>query len=90
VGRIDRATNTIHLDTVNVLEVSVYLSDALVDLDKPVRLLVNGVERFNRAYRRELRTMIENRFFVDDGYCGVYTVKLTVGEIPPNIPEKSP
>jgi hypothetical protein len=31
--------------------------------------------------------MIETRFFVDDGYYGVYTAKLTIGEIPPNIGE---
>jgi hypothetical protein len=87
VGRIDRATNSIHIDTVNVLELSVFLSDALVDMDKPVRILVNGEERVHRAFKRDLRTMIENRYFVDDGYYGVYTAKQTIGEIPPNIPE---
>jgi hypothetical protein len=89
-AQVDRATNTIHIETVNVLELSIFLSDALVDLAKPVRIVVNGEERANRLFPREMRTMIENRFFNDDGSYGVYTAKLTIGEIPPSIPEKSP
>jgi hypothetical protein len=84
---IDRAANTIQIDAVNVLELSIFLSDALVDMSKPVRIVINGEERANRLFPRDLRTMIENRFFVDDGYYGVYTAKLTIGEIPPNIGE---
>jgi hypothetical protein len=89
-AKIDRATNTIHIELVNIIEVRLFLSDALVDMDKPVRIVVNGEERANRLFQRDLRTMVENRFFNDDGSYGIYTAKWTIGEIPPNLPEKSP
>ncbi|MHC5210026.1 MAG: hypothetical protein ACYTG2_04845 [Planctomycetota bacterium] len=86
-AQVDRSTNTIDIEAVNVLEVSIFLSDALVDMGKPVRIVVNGEERENRLFPRDLRTMVQNRFFNDDGSYGIYTAKTTIGEIPPNIPE---
>ncbi len=89
-GRIDKASNTIHIETVNVLELSVYLNDALVDLDKPVSIVVNGRERSSRKYVRDLRLMLENRFFNSDGFYGLYPASQLITEIEPNIPDKQP
>ena len=86
---IERASNTISIETVNVLSLFVFLSDALVDMDKPVIIEVNGEERVNRMFQRDLRYMLENRFYNNDGYYGLYTAEVLISEIEPNIPEKS-
>jgi pimeloyl-ACP methyl ester carboxylesterase len=41
----DRASNTITITGKGVRSVKVFLSDALVDLSKPVKIVLNGVER---------------------------------------------
>ena len=87
-AQIDRDTNTVKIETVNVLELKVFLSDALVDLDKPVVIEVNGKKISEKTYRRELRSMLENRFRTD-AYSGIYTADVVVTDIEPNVPEKA-
>lgn len=40
----DRASNTITIESVGVSTVTVYFNDTIVDLDKPVKVICNGVE----------------------------------------------
>ena len=71
-----------------MLELKVFLSDALVDLDKPVVIEVNGKKVADKTFRRNLRTMLENRFRTD-AYSGIYTADEIVTDIEPNIPGKA-
>lgn len=87
-AEIDRASNTIKIETVNVLELKIFLSDALVDLDKKVAIEVNGKKISEKTYRRELRAMLENRFRTD-AYSGIYTADVVVTDIEPNVPGKA-
>jgi len=45
LATLDRAANTIRVSTHGVSRVTLYLDDALVDLEAPVRVLVNDVEQ---------------------------------------------
>ena len=87
-AEVDRASNTIKINTVNVIELKVFLSDALVDLDKKVVIEVNGKKVADKLYRRDLRTMLENRY-ATDAYAGIYTSDEIVSDIEPNIPGKA-
>ena len=87
-AQVDRASNSIKIEAVNVLELKLFLSDALVDLDKKVSIEVNGKKVPERIYRRDLRTMLENRFRTD-AYSGIYTADVVVTDIEPNIPGKA-
>ncbi|MCZ6596035.1 MAG: hypothetical protein O7B99_00185 [Planctomycetota bacterium] len=55
---IDRSTNTVRVDTQDVSHVTLYLNDALVDLDRPVVVVCNGVEH-EVAIRRLLSSTLE-------------------------------
>lgn len=43
-GLVDRAKNTIRITSHEVSHATLYLNEALVDLDRPVRVVCNGVE----------------------------------------------
>ncbi|MFT5051469.1 MAG: hypothetical protein ACI8QZ_002887 [Chlamydiales bacterium] len=43
-ARVDRETNTIHIDAEGISDVSLYLNDTLVNLDEPVTVICNGAE----------------------------------------------
>lgn len=44
-AKIDKATNTITIDATDAIQrVTLYLNDELVDLEKPVKVIANGVE----------------------------------------------
>lgn len=85
-GRIDKAANAIDIETVNVLELRVFLADGLLDLDRPVTIRVNGKERVKRTFSRNLRELLENRFFNNPGDYGLYTARVLVDDIPANVP----
>ncbi len=86
-ARIDRGTNTIEIECVNVLEMFVYLSDSLVNLDKPVTIKVNGEEKVSRKMiKRSLRDLLETRFFNNSGDYGLYTASERIEEIDANLP----
>jgi hypothetical protein len=86
-AEIDRASNTIKIQSVNVLELFLFLNDGLVDLSKPVIVTVNGKERFNRAVPRDLRYMLDNRYYMNSGDYGVYTAEVLIDGIDPNVPK---
>ncbi len=58
IAALDRPANAIRISTHGVSRVTLYLDDGLVDLENPVRVLVNGVERTG-VIRRELATTLE-------------------------------
>jgi len=88
-AKVDPATNRIVIEAVNVTELEVYLSDALVDLDKPVAIEVNGTEMVKKTFTRSLQTMLENRYYNNSGDLGLYPVKYLVEGIAKNVPGKS-
>lgn len=44
-GEVDRATNTITIEGAGVRRVILYFNDVLVDLDQPVKIVLNGQEQ---------------------------------------------
>ncbi len=54
---IERGTNTVALDGHGVSHVTLYLNDALVDLDQPLRVLRNGAEQEVAVERGFLSTL---------------------------------
>ena len=83
---VDKGSNSIDIETVNVLELMVFLSDELLDLDKPVTIRVNGEEKLRqRTVNRSLKHMLETRFFNNSGDYGLYTASLLVEDIDPNV-----
>jgi len=83
---IDQGTNTISIDTTNVFELWIYLSDALVDLGEEVTIEVNGEVRARDTFRRSLRDMLENRFYNASIDYGVYVRAELIDEIDANVP----
>ncbi len=55
---VDREANAITIDAQNVSTVKVFFNDALLDLDKPVKVVVNGVEH-QQLIARNNRIMID-------------------------------
>ncbi len=89
-ARIDKSSNTIHIETVNVPSLYVYLNDALVDLDKDVVIEVNGKKAFSGKVNRKLSYMLENRYYNNSADYGLYVGEQLISEIELNIPGKSP
>lgn len=57
-AKVDRETNTVTIDTENVVSINLFLNDVLVDLDQPVKVILNG--RLEEAMMaRNQRTMVE-------------------------------
>jgi hypothetical protein len=54
---VDRATNTITVTGEGVTKVTLYMNDVLLDLDKPVKVVCNGVESNSTIPRNLERTM---------------------------------
>lgn len=54
----DRASNTITIDANNIESVTIYLNDSIVDLDNPVKVILNGVEHEDMI-PRNFNTMIQ-------------------------------
>lgn len=57
-GEINRETNTITLTGKGVRDVSLFLSDGLVDLDRPVTVIANGAESKD-TFQRSVNTFLE-------------------------------
>jgi pimeloyl-ACP methyl ester carboxylesterase len=55
-----RKGNVIEITTEEVKELRVYLDDAMVDLDKPVTIIVNGRKLHDGIVKRSLDTLIED------------------------------
>ncbi|HNO76541.1 MAG TPA: hypothetical protein PKN33_00650 [Phycisphaerae bacterium] len=56
-GKIDG--QTIHIETHLCGQIEVLLNDDLVDLDKPITIVVDGTVRFEGTAKRKLRTMLD-------------------------------
>ena len=69
-----------------MLELQVYLSDALVDMSKTVIIEVNGEEAWRRPPRATARTLLENRYYNDSGDYGLYTDRALIEDVDPNVP----
>ena len=54
-----RKGNTIEITTEEVKELRVYLDDAMVDLDKPVSITVNGRKMHDGIVKRSVDTLID-------------------------------
>lgn len=50
-GVLDRETNTITLTGKGILSATVWFSDGMLDLDKPVKVIANGVEHVDQFQR---------------------------------------
>jgi hypothetical protein len=56
---VDRESNTITLDTQKISGVVIYLNDLLVDMEKPVKVVVNGVSLKEALVARNAPLMID-------------------------------
>jgi hypothetical protein len=51
-AKVDKATNTITIDATDAIQrVTLYFNDDLIDLDKPVKVIANGVEHSDKIPR---------------------------------------
>lgn len=57
-GKLDRESNTATFTTTNVESFRIYLNDLLLDLDKPVKVVVNGKEVLETKVERSLEYML--------------------------------
>lgn len=74
-ARIDRGANSILISTAGVSRVTLALNDTLLDLDRPVRLIHNGVEETLSVPRRLARTLEGIHDGTSDPGC-VYVAEL--------------
>ena len=74
LATLDRAANTIRVSTHGVSRVTLYLDDALVDLEAPVRVLVNDVEEKGVLARRRASALELLRDGTSDPAC-MYVVE---------------
>ncbi|MFT7463583.1 MAG: hypothetical protein ACI9EF_001928 [Pseudohongiellaceae bacterium] len=84
---IDQAKNEISIESVNVTEMEIYLSDALVDMSRELTITVNGEELWSKVNKPSLQMLLENRYYSDSGDYGLYTAKVRLDNIDPNLPE---
>lgn len=85
-ARIDASANAVVIDAVNVGEVLLYLSDALLDLDKEIKVTANGEEKFVGVLERDLQLLLENRYYMNSQDYGVYTASVLIEDIPLKAP----
>ena len=57
-ARVDRETNTIHVEATGVSSVNLFFNDSLVDLGQPVRVVCNGAESVD-TIPRSLKTTLD-------------------------------
>jgi len=76
-AKADKATNTITIDATKVGQVMVYLNDEIVDLEKPVKFVINGVVHEQTVARSAPEMM--RRFYGDPGDWGrVFTASVSL------------
>ena len=83
---VNRDANTIAIESVNVLEMEIYLNDALVDMSAPVTITVNGEVKSKRTPRPSLRMLLDNRYYNNSQDYGLYTDMVLIEGIPANVP----
>lgn len=73
--------NRITIKTQHVEELTVFLDDKMVDLDKPVRIWVNGELAFSGKAERSVEQLVESaRFHRDPRLCYAAAVRIKVRE----------
>ena len=73
-AKADRSANTVTIDAKKISKVTVYLNDSLVDMERPVKFLVNGTE-LEQSLSRNKRMMLDQAFNSGD-WGRVFTAKL--------------
>lgn len=84
--KADRSKNRIEIDSVNVLEMELSLSDALIDMSAPVTVVVNGETRFEGRLKPTLRSLLDNRFYNNSQDYGLYTDQILLEDLKANVP----
>jgi hypothetical protein len=64
-AKADKTSNTITIDAKKISDLVIYLNDELVDLDKPVKFVINGMAH-ERTLERNAPEMIKNQFYGGD------------------------
>jgi hypothetical protein len=95
VAVVDEKENAIDLATENIESFKIYLSDRLVNLDRPVKVTVNGKEHTNRLFSRDLKTFIQyyKKNPRDPGIqpCAILDIAVSpTVESKPSAPESAP
>jgi hypothetical protein len=75
-AKADRATNAITVEAQKISDLIVYLNDELVDLDKPVKFVINGTTH-ERTVERSAPEMIMNQFYGGD-WGRVFSASVTL------------
>lgn len=60
-AKADKATNTVTIDAQRISDLWIYLNDELVDLDKPVKFIINGTMH-ESILERNAPDMIKNQY----------------------------
>src|SRR5262249_10217228 len=76
-AEIERATNTIRLDTRGVASAALFLNDELVDLSQPLHLICNGVEH-TTTVARTLASFLELAYDGTSDPGAVYVARADV------------
>lgn len=64
-AKADRATNTVTVDAQKISDLVIYLNDVLLDLEKPVKFVINGTQH-ERTLERNAPDMIKNQYYGGD------------------------
>jgi hypothetical protein len=78
-GRVDRASNTVRLETNRVFGLMLFFNDALLDLDREVGVLVNRKPMFQGMITRDLETLLELLFYNTAGGTETYVNFIELG-----------
>jgi hypothetical protein len=84
-------SHTIHLSTKNVRVLRLYLNDQMVNLDQPLKVIVNGASRFEGLVPQSTEEMLKDQLFLGRGwryYTAVLDLDLT--ESPATAPSTQP
>jgi poly(3-hydroxybutyrate) depolymerase len=73
---VDRASNTITIEAENVSSLNISVNDLLVDMEKPVVVVVNGTKH-EQALSRNLRVMVDLMFNAGD-WGRVFTNRISL------------
>lgn len=92
----ERKSNTVKVDTKNVARFTLFLNDLLVDLTKPVKLVINGEARPEVTVKRSAENLLLHAYAHADGLdprdpgC-VFTAEMRNIEVaPPPAPKEEP
>ncbi|MCA9322043.1 MAG: hypothetical protein KDB53_14975, partial [Planctomycetes bacterium] len=91
-GKIDKKTNTIELEAENVFAFTFFLNDVLLDLDRPVTVMVNGRTAYIGTVERKLETMLDDYrtypFLTHRSYSASLLVEVKEEALAPETPKE--